>query len=67
MHVVSDTSKIYAQVDGHEAVVAQVKTASSADTAPTYQELERLGYTQITQQWFDADWQRDVFVLVKGE
>lgn len=64
MQVISDTSKVFAQVDGHEAVVAQAKTATREDTKPTYEELERLGYTEITSQWFDVDWQRDVFILV---
>lgn len=66
MHnVISDTARVYAHIDqrGHEALVAQAKSASKADTAPIMHELARLGYTKVVDSWFDSEWNREVFIL----
>lgn len=65
MQIVSDTAKVYAHVDADkgEALVAQAKSATRAETAPVLQELTRLGYAKVTDSWFDTEWDREIFIL----
>lgn len=64
-NVISDTAKVYAHIDqrGHEALVAQSKSATKAETTPVMHELASRGYTKVVDSWFDTEWDREIFIL----
>lgn len=67
--ILNDDLTVYAHVDAErdEAVVAYSSEAQAELLQAVYRKVVDLGFVRVEEQWFDADWKRDVVLLKRAE
>ena len=69
VEILADDLLVYAHVDqqSDEAVVAFDPEVGTLALTQVYREVVERGYVRVRAQWHDADWKRDMVVLIKEE
>lgn len=67
--ILNDDLTVYAHVDAErdEAVVAYSSEAQAELLQAVYRKVVDAGFVRVEEQWYDADWKRDVVLLKRVE
>lgn len=67
--ILNDDLTVYAHVDAErdEAVVAYSSEAQAELLQQVYRKVVDSGFVRVEEQWYDADWKRDVVLLKRAE